>query len=199
MDYMTVFGCTPIEHTRTDWKDYWDLVYSTDDQMLFVSKETYKHNEPEANLVFDYNMILELAIVEEENEEYILCSNLYLVPTIKCIHQSVKERIIKSCCIEEEDIHLTDLLFEYQFPVLRHELPKFEFETFDENNQKISQYLLSASIASECINDFRGIELDQPENRIGTTGWDFLHGALHGIDPFQQSLERVSKMKGDTK
>lgn len=197
-DYMTVFGCTPQKHTRTDWKDYWNLVYGTDDQMLFISKETYNHNEPEANLVFDYNMILELAIVEAENEKYILCSNLYLVPTIEYIHQSVKEGIMKSCCIEEAEIHLTDLLFEYQFPVLAHESPSFEFETFDENNQEISQYLLSASIASECINNFRGVALDRPENMIGTTGWDFLHGALNGIDPYEVSLKRISKkMKGD--
>ena len=54
MDYMTVFGCTPQKHTRTDWKDYWKLEYATDDQMLFMSKELYNYNSPEENRIFDF-------------------------------------------------------------------------------------------------------------------------------------------------
>ena len=203
MDYMTVFGCTPIEHTRTNWKDYWELVYSTDDQMLFVSKELYNYNAPEENRMFDFNLVLELQILEldsSDEDNWELISNLYLVPTIKNIHSSIKEDILKEYnnINNEDEILLPDLLWATQFPVLHSECPKLEFDTFDENNEEISKYLLSASIVAETTERIRAMYLDKVMNRIGTTNWDLLDGVLHGIDPFKQSLERVSKqMKGE--
>lgn len=204
MDYMTVFGCTPIEHTRTDWRDYWDLIYSTDDQMLFVSKELYDYNAPEENRIFDFNLVLELQILEldssDDENNYELVSNLYLVPTIQNIHKSIKEEIIKEYdnINNEDEILLVDLLWQTQFPVLRSEYPKLEFNTFDENNEEISKYLLSASIVAETTERIRAVYLDKIMNMIGTSNWDLLDGVLHGIDPFQQSLKRVNKqMKGN--
>lgn len=198
-DYMTVFGCTPQKHTRTDWKEYWDLVYDTDDQMLFISKELYKYDFPEENRIFNYNMVLELQIVETDDEN-ILTSVLYLVPTMQYIHNSIKEEVMKSYCCKEEDIYLIDLLYEYQFPILAQETPCFELKIFDENNDEMSKWLLSASIASEVIGTMLGFSLDKVVNRIGTTNWDLLDGALFGIDPFKQSLDRINKqMEGNEK
>ena len=203
-DYMTVFGCTPQKHTRIDWKEYWDLVYDTDDQMLFISKELYKYNAPEEKRIFDFNLVLELQILEldsSDNEDnYELVSNLYLVPTIQNIHKSIKEEIIKEYdnINNENEILLIDLLCQTQFPVLHSECPNLEFNTFDENYEEISKYLLSASIIAETTERIRAMYLDKIMNMIGTTNWDLLDGVLHGIDPFQQSLKRVSKqMKGN--
>ena len=176
MDYMTVFGCTPIEHTRTDWKDYWNLSYATDDQMLFVSKELYNYNSPEENRIFDFNLMLELAIFDGDDNE-ILVSNLYLYPTRDYFHSSIKQEIIKDYCMGNEDeIHITDLMNYIQFPILHSERPDLEFNTFDENNEEISKYLLSASIVAETTERIRAIYLDKVINMIGTTNWDLLDG-----------------------
>lgn len=198
-NYMTVFGCTPQKHTRTDWKDYWELVYGTDDQMLFVSKELYNYNAPEENRIFDFNLMLELAIAFDGDDNEILVSNLYLYPTRDYFHSSIKQEIIKDYCMGNEDeIHITDLMNYSQFPILHSERPDLEFNTFDENNEEISKYLLSASIVAETTERIRAIYLDKVINMIGTTNWDLLDGLLHGIDPFKQSLKRVSKqMKGN--
>ena len=204
-NYMTVFGCTPQKHTRIDWKDYWELVYDVDDQMLFMSKELYNYNALEENRVFDFNLVLELQILEldssDDDDEYKLISNLYLVPTMKNIHCSLKKEIMEDYCMGDEDeIYLTDLLCATQFPVLCSECPSLDFSTFDENNKEISKYLLSASIVAECIERLRAMYLDKVVNMIGTTNWDLLDGVLHGIDPFRQSLDRISEqMKGDKK
>jgi hypothetical protein len=198
-DYMTVFKCTPQKHTRTDWRDYWDLVYGIDDQMLFISKELYNYNAPEENRVFDFNLVLELQILEldssDDEDNCELISNLYLVPTIQNIHNSIKEEIMKEYqnIDNEDEILLTDLLWQTQFPILHSECPHLDFETFDENSEEISKYLLSASIVAECTERLRAMYLDKIMNRIGTTNWDLLDGVLHGIDPFKQSLERISE------
>jgi len=197
-DYMTVFGCTPQKHTRTDWKDYWDLVYDTDDQMLFISKELYRYDSPEENRVFDFNLILELQILEldssDDDDNEILVSNLYLYPTRDYFHISIKQEIMKDYCMGDEDeIHITDLMNYSQFPILHSERPDLDFNTFDENNEEISKYLLSASIVAECTERLRAIYLDKVMNMIGTTNWDLLHSCLEDIDPFKIALDRISK------
>ena len=40
-----------------------------------------------------------------------------------------------------------------------------------------------------------GFSLDQPMNRIGTTGWDVIQDAVFDIDAFDQSLARLKKAR----
>ena len=95
MNYVKVFNCQPIKNKRTDWKDYWDLVYANDDEICLKSKEIYEYNYSDKFGYFKYNLVLMLMYSEQIDEELIF-SDLLLIPTKDYI---CKKNIRKSCKI----------------------------------------------------------------------------------------------------
>lgn len=80
-NYLTVFNTTPKKHNRTDWKDYWEIEYFTDEEIIFYSKEIYKYDFEEDDMKFDYRLVLQLGILKIEELDEQIYSTLYLVPT----------------------------------------------------------------------------------------------------------------------
>ncbi len=43
--YMDVFNTKIFSGHIKDWREYWEINYNTDDEMIFKSKQKYYHEE----------------------------------------------------------------------------------------------------------------------------------------------------------
>lgn len=192
-EYLTVWGITPKKHNRTNWKDYWEIEWTTDDEITFKSKEIYKYNFEEDAMKFDYRLVLHLEVLEIEELNEQIYSTLYLVPTAEYLDPKKVQQVCKDYDVKPHMIDFDMMHSEFIFPMLVQEIIDIEkIQEFSENDNYIQQYLLSASIASENINMLSGFYMDKTMNMIGTTNWDLLHSCLEDIDPFKVSLDRIS-------
>lgn len=192
-EYLTVWGITPKKHNRTNWKDYWEIEWTTDDEIIFKSKEIYKYDFEEDAMKFDYHLVLHLEVLEIEELNEQIYSTLYLVPTAEYLDPKKVQQVCKDYDVKPHMIDFDMMHSEFIFPMLVQEIIDIEkIQEFSENDNYIQQYLLSASIASENINMLSGFYMDKTMNMIGTTNWDLLHSCLEDIDPFKVSLDRIS-------
>lgn len=192
-EYLTVWGITPKKHNRIDWKDYWEIEWIIDDQIILKSKEKYKYDFEEDDMKFDYHLILHLEILEIEELNNQIYSTLYLVPTAEYLDPKKVQQVCKDYDVKPHMIDFDMMHSEFMFPMLVQEIIDIEkIQEFSENDNYIQQYLLSASIASEVIQSMLGFYMDKVMNMIGTTNWDLLHSCLEDIDPFKVSLDRIS-------
>ena len=193
-EYLTVWGITPKKHNRTDWKDYWKIEWTTDDEIIFKSKEKYKYDFEEDNMKFDYHLVLHLEVLEIEELNEQIYSTLYLVPTAEYLAPKKVQQVCKDYDVKPHMIDFDMMHSEFIFPILAQETIDIEkIQEFSENDNYIQQYLLSSSISSESINMLLGFYMDKIMNMIGTTNWDLLHSCLEDIDPFKVSLNRISQ------
>jgi len=193
-NYLTVWSITPKKHNRTDWKDYWEIEWTTDDEIIFKSKEIYKYDFEEDAMKFDYHLVLHLEILEIKELNNKIYSTLYLVPTAEYLDPKKVQQVCKDYDVKPHMIDFDMMHLEFIFPMLVQEIIDIEkIQEFSENDNYIQQYLLSASIASEVIQHMLGFYMDKTMNRIGTTNWDLLHSCLEDIDPFKIALDRISK------
>lgn len=192
-NYLTVFNITPKKHNRTDWKDYWEIEWTTDDEIIFKSKEKYKYDFEEDNMKFDYHLILHLEVLEIEKLNNQIYVTLYLVPTAEYLDPKKVQQVCKDYDVRPYMIDFDMMSSEFIFPILAQETIDIEnIQEFSEKDKYIEQYLLSASISSEHINRMLGFYMDKIMNMIGTTNWDLLHSCLEDIDPFRIALGRIS-------
>lgn len=193
MNYVKSFNCQPIKNKRTDWKDYWDLVYANDDEICLKSKEIYEYNYSDKFGYFKYNLVLMLMYSEQIDEELIF-SNLLLIPTKDYIYKKTLKKVAKSYDIPIDEIGIRDLFTECIFPILDNEILDVNIiKTFSENDEEISKYLLSASIVAEYKNNMLGFDMDKLYNSLGSTNWDILFAVLNGTDPFAPAFERIER------
>lgn len=193
-NYLTVFNITPQKNNRANWKDYWEIDWITDDKIIFKSKELYKYDFEEDSMKFDYHLILKLEIIEVENQNEKIYSNLYLVPTIDYLDTKKVLQVAEDYNVKTYMIDFDMISNEFIFPILAKEAIDIEnIQEFSEKDEYIEKYLLSASIVSEVIQRILGFYMDQRMNKIGTTNWDLLHSCLEDIDPFKLALDRYSK------
>ena len=193
MNYVKSFNCQPIKNKRTDWKDYWDLVYANDDEICLKSKEIYEYNYSDKFGYFKYNLVLMLIYSEQIDEELIF-SNLLLIPTKDYIYKKTLKKVAKSYDIPIDEIGIRDLFTECIFPILDNEILDVNIiKTFSENDEEISKYLLSASIVAEYKNNMLGFDMDKLYNSLGSTNWDMLFAVLNGTDPFAPAFERIER------
>lgn len=191
--YLTAFNITPKQHNRTDWKDYWKIEWTTDDEIIFKSKEKYKYDFEEDSMKFDYHLILHIEILEIEELNNQIYSTLYLVPTAEFLDPKKVQQVCKNYDVKSHMIDFDMMSSEFIFPILTQETIDIKnIQEFSEKDKYIEQYLLSASIASEVINTMLGFYMDKIMNMIGTTNWDLLHSCLEDIDPFNVALDRIS-------
>lgn len=193
-NYLTVFNITPKKHNRTNWKEYWEIEWITDDEIIFKSKEKYKYDFEEDSMKFDYHLILKLEIIEVENQNEKIYSNLYLVPTAEYLNPKKIQQVCKDYDVKPNMIDFDMISNEFIFPILGQEaIDIANIQEFSEKDEYIEKYLLSASISSEHINMMLGFYMDKIMNMIGTTNWDLLHSCLENIDPFKLALDRWAK------
>jgi hypothetical protein len=193
-NYLTVWSITPKQHYRTDWKDYWEIEYTTDYEIILKSKEKYKYDFEEDAMKFDYHLVLHLEVLEIEELNNQIYSTLYLVPTPENLEPKKVQQVYKDYDVKPHMIDFDMMSSEFIFPVLSQEIIDIKnIQEFSEKDKYIEKYLLSASIASENINMLLGFYMDKTMNMIGTTNWDLLHSCLEDIDPFKVSLDRISQ------
>lgn len=192
-EYLTVWGITPKKHNRTNWKDYWEIEWTTDDEIIFKSKEIYKYDFEEDAMKFDYHLVLHLEVLEIEELNEQIYSTLYLVPTAEYLDPKKVQQVCKDYDVKPHMIDFDMMHSEFIFPMLVQEIIDIEkIQEFSEKDEYIEKYLLSSSIASENINRMLGFYMDKIMNMIGTTNWDLLHSCLEDIDPFKVALDRIS-------
>lgn len=193
-NYLTVWRITPKQHYRIDWKDYWEIEWTTDDVIILKSKEIYKYDFEEDAMKFNYHLVLRLEILEIEELNEQIYSTLYLVPTAEYLDPKKVQQVCKDYDVKPYMIDFDMMNSEFIFPMLVQEAIDIEnIQEFSEKDEYIEKYLLSASIASEHINMMLGFYMDKVMNMIGTTNWDLLHSCLEDIDPFRIALDRCSK------
>ena len=192
-NYLTIWGITPKKHNRTNWKEYWDIEWTTDDQIILKSKEIYKYDFEEDNMKFDYRLILRFEILEIDELSDQIYVTLYLVPTAEYLDSKKVQQVCKDYDVKPHMIDFDMMSNEFIFPMLVQETIDIEnTQEFSEKDEYIEKYLLSASIASEVIERMLGFYMDKIMNMIGTTNWDLLHSCLTDIDPFKLALDRIS-------
>ena len=193
MNYVKAFNCQPVKNKRTDWKDYWDLVYATDDEICLKSKEIYEYDYSDELGYFKYNLVLMLMYSEQIDEELIF-SDLLLIPTKDYICKETLEKVAKLYDIQMDEIEIRDLFAECIFPILDKEILDVNIiKTFSEKDEEISKYLLSASIVAEYKNNMLGFDMDKLYNSLGSTNWDILFAVLNGTNPFLPAVERMKR------
>lgn len=192
--YLTVWGITPQKHNRENWRDYWEIEWTTDDKIILKSKERYKYDFEEDNMKFDYHLILHLEILEIEELNNKIYSTLHLVPTAEYLDPKKVQQVCKDYNVGPHMIDFDMMSSEFIFPILAKETIDIEnIQEFSEKDKYIEKYLLSASIASEHIDMMLGFYMDKIMNMIGTTNFDLLHSCLEDINPFRIALDRCSK------
>lgn len=192
-NYLTVFNITPKKHNRTNWKDYWEIEWTTDDEIIFKSKEKYKYDFEEDDMKFDYHLILHLEILEIEELNNQIYVTLYLVPTAEYLNPKKVQQVCQDYDVKSHMIDFDMMSSEFMFPMLAQEVINIDnIQEFSEKDKYIEQYLLSASIAVELIERMLGFYMDKTINQLGTTNWDLLQSCLEDVDPFIIALGRIS-------
>lgn len=165
MEKNKIFG---IEFNNTPIKvsEKFDEVYFDEDNVFFVSKETFKHEEE--GLTFNYKYAIQAAYCEGR-----IYYSLELVPCADSLCEKKRNDIISSCGCEDEEISIYDIV-SYGCSVSMG-CESVESEEIDER-----YFDLIASVF-ETTDRLRGFYLDKYVNRIGNTGWDLLEDFINGI------------------
>lgn len=147
---------------------------------------------------FDYWLVLEVinmheATGEENQPKYNV--SLHAVSPDQAGQENL-DKALESCGCP--DVELTDLI---------------KVETLDsygvhavlwhENGNNLNKLLKAAREQAQCINGLFGFYMDRPENKIGSTGWEFIKGDLNSglariIDSGSTEGKILAKMHGIT-
>jgi hypothetical protein len=167
-----IFGWS-FDHEPKKIDDLFDCIRDTDDEVIFVTKETYEHREEGLN--FDYKFVIraedayELTGEPEDEDKWNL--EVMLVPTVDSLLPNKREDTI-----DGEDCTFIDLIDEGSYV-------QFGLESVKVDPGKgydavmLPKYDEAASVIDN-MNAMRGFYLDKPWNMIGSTGWDILNSLV---------------------
>lgn len=189
-----------------NWEDKFDELYNDDGSLILVSKEIYKHDEPEADLCFEYRFVIECTDVYsrcgEDDANYIVVA-LYLVPETKYWADNVIMEAASMCGWENEpkekllemlnaqDAISAGCAVSFDSDSVHYSLTEHDEGFYDVlDNEEVVEKLNTVASMIDPMNSFRGFALDKPWNLLGCTGWDTLDYALHGTDQFKTAMDR---------
>lgn len=156
--------------------DMFDAISVDEEEVVYESKKTYAHEEE--GLTFDYKYLIRGVWCDGS-----IYYGLYLVPLANSLHKDKRASVACFCGLEESEITPYDI-FSYGCAVL--------MGTENVNSDVIEDvYINEIATITGSIDRLRGFYLDKYQNRIGSTGWDYLEDYINGEDAVQKALNRV--------
>ena len=154
-EYLTVYEITPKKHNRTNWKDYWEIEWTTDDVIILKSKERYKYDFEEDTMKFNYHLVLRLEILEIEELNEQIYSTLYLVPTAEYLDPKKVQQVCKDYDVKPYMIDFDMMNSEFIFPMLVQETIDIKnIQEFSEKDDYIKKIFI---ICINCIRKYKYI------------------------------------------
>lgn len=171
-----------------------------DDSKFYVTKKTYQHREDV--IEFDYKYLIEVMDMRcyDESPAPAIVS-LYLVPTFDSWKAKDIEDFRTFIGLDEEDFatdKASDTLYS-DVPSYGHNLlmgsdkvdDLADEETLD--SERVMEMVHSCANILMSVDGLLGFYLDRPQNRLGTSGWDYLKEWLtDGYDALKATIERYS-------
>lgn len=196
--YDCPWGIKSSQKPKENWQEGWECAVDLEDEIYFVTKETYTHDiEEEEKMNFEYKFVIEFLCTypSEEEEEDKIFATLLMMPLPKYFPKDKIEKIKKENDLPENCEIPIDLLLEYfSCPILENDLIDFKVEDYWTEDKNINNFLCGATCSLQLINGMRGLFLSKAENAIGSTGWDFLRGILtENYDPFLEPIKRFKE------
>lgn len=174
----------------SNFKDYWEIEHDTEDDFSMVSKEKYvlEFNRQEIS----YRFALFGTYIESEETEPIWLISLRLLPDYKFFNKKMIQKIREDYCLgEDEKIYATDVVFEFELPIIDYE--QKIFKDYFSKDEEFQEYLLGCAYHCQIVSRFIAFSMDKTINRIMTTNWDLLESILTGCAPFEKGLERCKE------
>ena len=186
-------GMSTYVEGLVDWREKFEEVFDNEQNVIYLSKETYKHEEDDFNFDYKYAIrVTDIAYATGE-EDAPTVVELYLVPSFDNLSDKNKRGLMDSMGWSEED-EVSEMwkwidVLEYSYAVRMGGI-SLEGLSEDDRHQwtdlKAIQDILEAITAVyEAIDGLRGFYLDRPWNMIGTNGWDTLQNAMNDEELFK--------------
>lgn len=203
------FGGWSTAEQLKDWEQAFDVEYNDDGELILASKETFKHDEPESNLVFEYKYCIDVMDIYSRTGDSScnnIVMNMYLIPLAKYWNDKAIESVKRmngwddysdEQCMNE--ICMSDAIQNGSCILMEQDSVSYDVEENDEgfydvlDNADVVEKLNVAATIFEASDHLRGFKLDCYQNRIGSTGWDKLEEILNGKDAIQAALERYKE------
>lgn len=193
--YDCPWGIRSSQKPKENWKEEWDCLMEYDEEAYFVTKKTYFHEEEDFS--FNYKYVVEFmeTYPSDTDEESKLFISLLMVPLPESLPQKTITKIREYYDLSEEDEIYLDMIIEnIQCPVLQHNSANFEVKEMWTKDKNVNNFLCGATHSLIFIDRMRGFSLDKCENRLGTTGWDYLKEIfLENYDAIRETLKRHEK------
>lgn len=179
------------------WDEVWEEVTENDEEIIFQTIETFKHEE--SILTFDYKYVIRLSQFwdydEDDNDIERVAMGLYLVPTVESIYENTINKLKE--WMGEDNVDIAMIVQELICPLLRYKnyVIGKDFKLEGWYSENIEDFLSKAGVCIEVINSLRGFELDRYQNPIGTTGWEVVRELVLGEDATQATLKRWEEEK----
>lgn len=185
MAKLTFAGWTTDQRFE-DWREKFTKEEQfCDEDEYYLSKEIFHHDEDD-DLDFKYRYVVQVNQTwwDEKNSEKVMVE-LDLVVMPESICEAQLRRIASGY---DKDFDFSRIIW-YDLILEGIGVVKFGDTTVD-GWDDVDGALLAIAHIFECMDRLRGFTLDCYVNRIGTTGWDILNNAVHGIDLFQPAFDR---------
>ena len=180
------------------WDDVWEGIEDTGDTIMFQTKKTFKHEDEceFGDFIFEYKYVIRITDMwqfEADEEIDRFAMELLMVPLSKYVNPKFIENWEeKYGDFDRENIDVSFILDEMQCPIMKYETCNVNnnIDYGDWYTEELKDFLSKAWSAIKAIDRLKGFWLDRPQNRIGTTGWDYLKEFVFGVDAFQLTMDR---------
>lgn len=204
LDGRELFGVTLKENNFIEgsWKRYFEEAYNDEESSIgFVTKKEYSELWDKNDMQIKYRFLVEFYQDYEKDAPKDIYVNLYLVPNFEFIHKDIIAKIQKdydsSFEITTENLRIEDLMWNCQLPVLTKDEIYCTRSLKSFHSTKITEALEIAAKVCDSVAGLIGFYMDNPENMIGTTGWDYLNEIVNGEDAIKATMERWRKQKNN--
>lgn len=187
-----IFGLA-FDHEPKKVDDLFDCIRDADDEVIFVTKETYEHREDGLN--FDYKFVISAEnayeLTGEPEDENVWHLEVMLVPTVDSLLPN-EQKELQDRVGEDGEPSIIDLIDAGSYV-------QFGFEAVKVDPDKGYDAVMNpkydeAASVLDIMNAMRGFYLDKAWNRIGSTGWDILNGLVgNGKSFITAALDRMKK------
>ena len=180
MEKFNVFGISGDKQFKVE--DLFEVQYDETDMFFAYSKETFTHDFEEDNLNFKYKYVIEADYCDGD-----IYYALYLVPMPDSLYKDKLESVLASFDIDAEDCSIYDVR-SYGLGIL--------FGSTKTDGENVNEDTIDAiANAMPTMDRLRGFYLDNIQNLIGNSGWDYLNEYINGIDATKVALDRYKTDK----
>ena len=200
----TTFGnWSTDQQTKGKYKELFEEIYNDDGSLIALSKEVFKHYEPNENgdekIWFEYHLGIQVTSMysylneDEEGYDHIYIE-LFIVPLPKYLHENKLKQVASFCGIENHEVVSRDIIDYGGCPVLEKDTVYNSEEYYDvTENEDVVTKLDTCAHISVAVNGTRGFALDKAWNAIGSTGWDLLYDMINGEDFITRTFNRYKE------